>query len=226
MNACFGDLAGRGGFTHDYQSVILKRLAKASHLLRQPNRNGSHEDHVMAKRPLPSPEELRQRLSYNAATGSLTWKPIPLPLGDASAAKAFNARYADKVAGTLTEKGYFKVRWGAGKIYAHRIAWAIHYGEWPVGCIDHINHDGTDNRISNLRDVSRAENARNRPPQKNSKNFVGIYKHKTCSRWVASIGHKGENVYLGLYPCIGQAIKVRRTAEQIRGFHPHHGGVR
>ena len=43
-------------------------------------------------------------------------------------------------------------------IYAHRAAWAIHFGEWPKGEIDHINGDASDNRIINLRVVNRTEN--------------------------------------------------------------------
>lgn len=222
MNARVGDLAGRGGFTSVYQSVMLKRPAKASHLLRQPNPNGSNEDHVMADRQLPSPEVLRQRLSYDPETGNLLWNEIH---EESSGAKMFNVRYAGKPAGCLTEKGYYKVRVGGKKYYAHRVAWAIHYGEWPKDCLDHINHNGTDNRIENLRSVSRAENAKNRPPQKNSKFFVGVYWHKECSKWAAGISHKGQPIHLGLHVCLGKAIKARRKEERVLGFHPRHGGL-
>ena len=43
----------------------------------------------------------------------------------------------------------------------HRVAWALHYGEWPASFIDHINHIRDDNRIHNLRVVTRAENNSN-----------------------------------------------------------------
>lgn len=44
----------------------------------------------------------------------------------------------------------------------HRVAWALHYGEWPANQIDHINRDRSDNRIANLRDATSRENNANR----------------------------------------------------------------
>jgi len=46
-------------------------------------------------------------------------------------------------------------------IKMHRAAWALFYGRWPTE-IDHLNGNKTDNRIENLREVSRGENDQNR----------------------------------------------------------------
>tara|TARA_R110000822_G_scaffold309905_1_gene440611 strand:+ start:282 stop:662 length:381 start_codon:yes stop_codon:yes gene_type:complete len=48
------------------------------------------------------------------------------------------------------------------KFKAHRLVWLLIYGEWPQGIIDHIDGDGLNNRIDNLRVVSHAENCTNR----------------------------------------------------------------
>jgi len=45
---------------------------------------------------------------------------------------------------------------------AHRLAWLYMAGAWPSGVIDHMNGDPSDNRWSNLRDVTQAENNANR----------------------------------------------------------------
>ena len=48
------------------------------------------------------------------------------------------------------------------KFKAHRLAWLLSYGHWPPGIIDHIDGDGLNNRIDNLRVVSHHENCMNR----------------------------------------------------------------
>lgn len=44
----------------------------------------------------------------------------------------------------------------------HRLAWALHFGAWPVGPLDHRNRSRADNRIANLRIALPSENSRNR----------------------------------------------------------------
>ena len=43
----------------------------------------------------------------------------------------------------------------------HKIVWAWHHGRFPTMQIDHVNGNGFDNRIENLREVSPSENMRN-----------------------------------------------------------------
>lgn len=64
-----------------------------------------------------------------------------------------------------------------GKSYAaHRLAWLYVYGKMPTADIDHINGNPSDNRIANLRDVSRSTNLQNqRKPSRNNKTgFLGV----------------------------------------------------
>ena len=97
-------------------------------------------------KPHCSIEALRESLSYDPASGKLRWK------------RHAGGRASGDVAGCYSYTGYIHVNL-LGKMYqAHRIAWAIHYGEWPVTGIDHINGNGTDNRIENLRCVPQAQN--------------------------------------------------------------------
>ena len=39
--------------------------------------------------------------------------------------------------------------------------WAVYYGRWPVGTIDHLDNDPTNNHIENLRECSLGENRLN-----------------------------------------------------------------
>lgn len=83
--------------------------------------------------------------------------------------------------------GYGMKRWYCCAIirrkryYCHRLSWALFYGEWPKGFIDHINGDRQDNRIENLRDVNNAINMQNRKrAQSNNKSsgLLGVSKEK------------------------------------------------
>ena len=45
--------------------------------------------------------------------------------------------------------------------YSHHVVWAWHNGRFPTMQIDHVNGNGFDNRIENLREVTQSENMRN-----------------------------------------------------------------
>jgi hypothetical protein len=69
----------------------------------------------------------------------------------------------------------------------------------PAGMVvDHINGNGLDNRRSNLRVCTHAENLRNRPPHKGSASrFKGISRHR--NKWQAYVSMEKKHYYLGLF---------------------------
>lgn len=64
---------------------------------------------------------------------------------------------------------YRKVHSMGVQVLAHRLAWRLHYGNWPVMDLDHKNQNKQDNRIDNLRLATRPQNEANKPANKNSK---------------------------------------------------------
>ena len=48
------------------------------------------------------------------------------------------------------------------RVWVHHVAWLLSFGSWPQHEIDHINGNGTDNRLLNLRDVPHAINMKNK----------------------------------------------------------------
>ena len=93
----------------------------------------------------------RRFLAYDPETGVITWRISPrYGIADGS------------IAGSVIKRGYITVTFLGFNVTAHRLAWLLHHGVWPARVIDHINRVKTDNRICNLRDVSQAENLKNR----------------------------------------------------------------
>lgn len=140
-------------------------------------------------------EFLIKILEYDPLTGLLKWRIRSDATGQ------WNGRYAGKYALTTNHSQGYKV--GSicdKKVYAHRIAWAIYYGSWPDGEIDHINGIRNDNRIENLRDSKHFQNQCNRGAQSNnSSGLKGAHYVKRKGKWSANICTDGKRKFLGLF---------------------------
>ena len=80
--------------------------------------------------------------------------------------------------------------------------------------IDHINHNTLDNRRENLRICTVSENQQNSSLRKDNKSgHVGVGKHKGTGKWIARIRCNGENISLGSFDHIQDAINARKCAE-------------
>lgn len=138
---------------------------------------------------------------------------------------ARKGREARSIAGSKTKQEYIRVK-VFGKCYlAHRIIWEMHNGKIPEGIeIDHINHIRNDNRIENLRIVSRVENCRNMSKSKvNSSGVTGVCWSAKENKWHASIYNKGKNIHLGYFLNMDDTVRVREQAEVKLGYHENHG---
>lgn len=179
---------------------------------------------------LPTPELLRELLDYDPATGCLAWKKrtaahfsAKSPQKADAAARSFNERHAGKRALIQPRTGYLAGIILRRTLYAHRVAWAIVYGVWPEGQIDHINRNRTDNRIGNLRCVDRYENMRNQPPKKNNTSGVTGVCRGRQGRWQAYIRDGDKHIRLGEFTNKQDAIFARLEAERRLNYHPNHG---
>lgn len=64
--------------------------------------------------------------------------------------------------------------------------------------IDHINHNGIDNRKSNMRNCTSRENQGNRLVSNHcSSKYKGVNRHD--GKWQARIGYKYKQLYIGFY---------------------------
>ena len=176
-------------------------------------------------------EVLNQLLVYNDNTGELFWKERsiewfnPLKHSKEHVKNIWNARYAHQPAFNIPDsKGYFQGTLFTKTLRTHRVIWCLVHGDWPDKDIDHINGDRLDNRLTNLRSVSRATNSLNRSISSiNTSGVLGVRKISPDGKWVAKIKHNGKSSHLGYFLNLECAIAARKQAEITYGFHENHG---
>lgn len=153
---------------------------------------------VRAAKKTPGQSELMTLLKYDGNTGKLYWLPRvetmmrDRPKGKKWAASNWNSKNADKEAFTSSDaRGYKHGKINGVKYQAHRIIWKMVHGYEP-DIIDHINGIPSDNRISNLRSGSMADNCRNYEKSGDfSSKYRGVCWHKKDERWIAQINLDG-----------------------------------
>ena len=94
----------------------------------------------------------------------------------------------------------------------------------PKGmCVDHINHNGLDNRRENLRICTYSENAQNKRKRVDSASgYKGVYqrpeKYKYRKRFRAYIRPKGQQIQLGSYLTAEEAARAYdKKAKELFG---------
>ena len=161
--------------------------------------------------------KVRKLLDYEPRTGILRWR-------SREGSAAWNGRFAGKVAGTRARDGYWQINISYRLYAAHRLIWLHVYGRWPRDQIDHINHERSDNRLSNLRETTNRGNGQNRTLQaNNSSGAAGVVWSKISQKWEARITINGRRTYIGKYKEFEDACRARRHEERKHGFHPNHG---
>jgi len=162
-------------------------------------------------------EKLKQFVEYDPEAGILYWKPR---YPENRANKIFNTRFSGKEAFGVKEKsghkyGFINVL-TRKRLSAHRVAWAIHYGQWPAKNLDHINGRPDDNRIGNLREATQSENMCNRSASPHNKSgYKGVSWAKRRNAWVAQIGKDKRTIFLGHYECPEEAHRAYCEASKI-----------
>ena len=149
-------------------------------------------------------DELRSILHYDPLTGVFT------------RIRSAHPHHVGAVVGTVALDGYVTVNIRRRHYKCHRLAWLYVYGTWPKHDIDHINRNRSDNRICNLRDVTRQQNMCNAGDYPtNTSGRKGVYWDKRDSRWRACIFNKGRYLSLGYFGTQAEAVAARVAAEKL-----------
>lgn len=154
---------------------------------------------------IPLTQELVQHLfDYNPETGIIKWK---------NPGRNHNAKIGDIV--RSMSHGYYRVQIYGKKYPAHQIIWLYVHGYIPENDMDHIDRNRHNNKLSNLREVSRQCNMRNVGRQTNNKSgVVGVSFVKKSFNWYANIMVNKKTFGLGYYVDYIEAACARLAAEQ------------
>lgn len=160
-------------------------------------------------------EFIHRKLSYFPETGLVCWKYGPSSYRENSAA------------GNLRDDGYIDIRVSGTLIRAHRIAWFLAKGYWPIDKIDHINGIRSDNRIENLRECCSKENSENITKKSGNKHksytskYLGVSWSKQKRKWVAQIRDGGSSKHLGSFESEEDASSAYLAEKsRIHSFNP------
>src|SRR5690606_18496037 len=130
---------------------------------------------------------------------SLIWRARPLEhFSTVKEFKRWESRYAGKIAGCLflaktSKTRYWQIHLNRKRYFAHNIVWALNFGEVPKGMVvDHIDGNGLNNSVGNLRLVSAEGNSKNKPKYSNNTSGTpGVTFDKKSKKWIARISENG-----------------------------------
>lgn len=174
---------------------------------------------------------VRQLLHYDPETGLFTWKKrtVSKVTPNKRGVNVFNSLYAGEEAGNInytpkSKTPYIHIQLLQKTYKAHRLAFIYMEGEAPEE-VDHLDHDGTNNRWSNLRASDNRDNSKNLPKQKSNKTgAIGVNWHKAAGKWQArAVDKNGVRVDLGRFDNFDDAVKAREEHEIKFGYYENRG---
>jgi hypothetical protein len=150
-------------------------------------------------------ERLKEVLEYDPASGNFIWK------------KRISIRCSvGEIAGKLGPQGYVLIGIDKKQYRAHRLVWLYFFAKFPTEDLDHINGNRADNRLNNLREVSRSVNNQNQRSGKsnNKTGYLGVSIHSKSPKFVATIKLNNKTKYLGLFKTPEEAYEVYLKAKR------------
>lgn len=130
----------------------------------------------------PTQQRLNHLFTYDHSTGALTRR-----------IDHYQAKAGDPV-GTLNKRGYLICSVDGKTYYVHRLIWLMVNGNYPQ-TIDHKDGDKANNRLENLRPVTRQENSHN------NHKALGYYWREKLGKYQALITIDNKQQHIGLYSC-------------------------
>jgi len=170
-------------------------------------------------------EKLHELFEYR--DGELYWKERPeSDFATKRACAICNSKYVGKRVGYITG-GPIKYRcaqYRGASVMVHRLIFAMHHGYYPK-VIDHIDGNGLNNKIENLRGCDQGSNLCNTKIRSTNKSgYKNINWHRNSNTWQVQIGKNGKKYTKHfrkdeLNEAIGYAKELR---EKLHGEYARH----
>jgi hypothetical protein len=116
-----------------------------------------------------------------------------------------------------TKEPYVRVKIGKERHLIHRVIYLMHYGYMPK-IVDHIDNNKSNNKIENLREVTKSQNCLNKKIRKdNLLNIKNVYFYKPNKKYAVKISINGKPQHIGYFEDLELAELV--AIESRNKFH-------
>jgi hypothetical protein len=147
-------------------------------------------------------EKLKQIFYYD--NGNLYWKIRHGSLG-----------MVGKKVGSLMQNGYYTTKINKKSYLIHRLIYLWHHGNLPQ-FLDHIDLNKGNNKIENLREATKSQNALNRKLLKNNTSgHKNVIFNKKSKKWLVRLTINGKDKDFGYYKNLELAGLVAEEARNI-----------
>lgn len=109
----------------------------------------------------------------------------------------------------------------------HTVVWVLYFGVYPADRLDHLDGNGLNNAITNLREANAEVNAKNMTRTKLGESGVcGVYPTPS-GKWSARASKTTQGkrviIHLGVFANLSSAIAARLEWEKQNGYTNTHG---
>jgi hypothetical protein len=159
-------------------------------------------------------KELKDYLEYDKDSGLFTRKV------------SNNTRHKiGEVAGYLGKDGYRRLAVKGITYSEHRLAWLYVYGKFPELILDHIDGNPSNNKISNLREVTQNQNQYNSKLRKDSSSGIkNVRWSKWQNKWQVTVKVLGKEKFFGYFEDLEFAeLVATEVREKYHGIYANHG---
>lgn len=153
-------------------------------------------------------QRLKELLHYDPETGHFEWRVTK-----------GNARAGKPLCGKNTN-GYIQITVDGVRYLANRLAWLYVFGDFPIGDCDHKDGNIINNKIENLRDLTRSGNLQNMcdAHDGSTSRCLGVHYSKRKGKFISQIQIDGRKIYLGQFDCESDAAGAYLRAK--KDMHP------